>query len=127
MIEVIALKPTMLIVDDDRAARHSLRMVLEVYGYNVRDFASAEDLAGDPLESDSALILDVDLQGTSGLELLKRWRASGSFVPAVLVTGRATDRIRAEAACLEALALFEKPIDIDALLRAIDSDTEMAF
>ena len=120
------MKPRMLIVDDDGAARHSLRIVLEAYGYSVRDFASAEDLAQDPMGADSCLILDVDLPGASGLDMLRRLRALGSRVPVVLVSGCATDTIRAEAACLEALAFFEKPIDIDALLRTIDSDAELA-
>ncbi|WP_163273095.1 response regulator transcription factor [Chelativorans alearense] len=115
------MKPTILIVEDDRATRHSLRMVLEVYGYTVKDFASAEDMAEELPDPRSCLILDVNLPGASGLETLGRLRASGSSIPAVLVTGRPSDKLRDEAAHLDALAFFEKPINIDALLEAIES------
>lgn len=115
------MKPTILIIEDDTAARHSLRMVLETYGYRVRDFAAAEDFAREPLDPRSFLVLDINLPGASGLETLRRLRAAGSSIPAVLVSGRASDVLQAEAAHLNALAFFDKPIDIDALLAAIKS------
>lgn len=39
------MKPTIVIIEDDKAARHSLRMVLEAFGHQVEDYATAEELA----------------------------------------------------------------------------------
>ncbi|RWK76770.1 response regulator [Mesorhizobium sp.] len=117
----IALKPTIIIVEDERAARHSLRMVMEAYGYQVKDYATAEEFLREPPGASSFLILDVNLPGASGLAALQQLRALGIPVPAVLVSGRATNEMRAEVGRLDALAFFEKPIDINALLDVIAS------
>lgn len=57
----------------------------------------------------------------SGLEFLAQIRSEGVAVSAILVSGHTTPISHAEAARLGALALFEKPIDIDALVAAIAS------
>lgn len=120
--EIAGMKPTIVIIEDDKAARHSLRMVLEAFGHQVEDYATAEELAArGPLDVTNLLILDVNLPGASGLETLEQLRAIGLSVPAVLVSGRATAEMRSQAKRLNALAFFDKPIDIDGLLNAIGS------
>lgn len=115
------MKPTLLIVEDDKAVRDSLQMVLEVYGYTVEVFASGEDFISQAQFDDgSVLILDVHLPGTSGLGVLEHVRARGISAPAILVSALSTEPMRARAAGLNALAFFDKPVDIDRLLNAID-------
>lgn len=120
-IEIAALRPTILIVEDEKAARQSLRMVMEAYGYQVKEYASGEEFVSDQPDESGCLILDVNLPRASGLEILRQLRAMGRSVPTVLVSGNATKESRIEAARLNALAFFDKPIDIDALLAAISS------
>ena len=118
--EIAALKPSVLIVEDNKAARESLRMVLETYGYEIEEFAAGEELiARGAMDNSACVILDVNLPGASGLETLARLRAMGISVPAVIVSGRATNEMRVQAARLNAVAFFEKPIDIDALAVAL--------
>ncbi|WP_439815054.1 response regulator transcription factor [Zavarzinia sp. CC-PAN008] len=109
-----------VVVEDDQAVRESLRMLLELDGYMVRDFATGEAmLAAHDLEQSCCVILDVDLPGASGLETLRRLRARAFDRPAIFMTGRPSPALQVEARRLSAQACFAKPVDIDAMLQAI--------
>ncbi|CAH1659809.1 Response regulator receiver domain-containing protein [Chelatococcus asaccharovorans] len=118
--EITVVKSPILIVEDDKAVRDSLRMVLEIYGYAVEVFASGEALLTyKGLGGSRCVILDVNLPGASGLETLARMHSEKIAVPAIVVSGRANRDARAQAEKLKALAFFDKPIDIDALLSTL--------
>ena len=79
-----------LVVDDERAVRDSLRRALELQGYQV-------DLAGDGAEALArleanghvdAVLLDVLMPGIDGLEVCRRIRRSGNPVPVLMLTAR---------------------------------------
>ncbi|MGI4985439.1 MAG: response regulator transcription factor, partial [Janthinobacterium lividum] len=79
---------TVFVVDDDEAVRDSLRWLLEANSYNVQCFASAEAfLEGYQSAQVGCLILDVRMQGMSGLELQEKLLALGSTLPIIFVTG----------------------------------------
>jgi FixJ family two-component response regulator len=67
------------------------------------------------------IILDLNLPGENGMQILSRLRASEVTTPALIVTGRADARIRKEAQRLDAMALFEKPLLACELFAAIES------
>lgn len=114
---------TIYIVEDDEAVRDALETVLRVHGHVVEGFADGEAFfAGADLGRAKCLVLDVNLAGTSGLEILARLRAQGSIVPAVMVSGRAAQEACAEAARLGARAFLEKPVAVKSLLAAIGRD-----
>ena len=79
-----------LVVDDERAVRESLRRALELEGYQVELAADGEDalerLGADPAD---AAILDVLMPGIDGLEVCRRLRADGNSVPVLMLTARA--------------------------------------
>ncbi|MEQ8393567.1 response regulator [Thalassobaculum sp.] len=119
---IVALKRTLLIVEDDQAVRDSMRMVLEIYGYSVEVFGTGEDfMAQADLSADCCVILDVNLPGASGLGVLEQLRSRGCLVPAVIVSALSTDEIRARAKRLNALAFFDKPVNVDCLISAINA------
>lgn len=108
------------IIDDDEATRDSLRLLLECEGLPARDFASVGSFlerhrpaAGD------CLILDVNLPGIGGLDLLEALRRNRNPVPAVVITGRPTPTNRRRAEALGAVAMLEKPYAAEALLAAV--------
>src|SRR5205814_7942058 len=79
-----------LVVDDERAVRESLRRALELEGYEI-------ELAGDGREAierlekeaePDAIVLDVLMPGLDGLEVCKRIRLRGSRVPVLMLTAR---------------------------------------
>lgn len=82
-------KPIVRVIDDDAAVRESLQLLLEGEGIEVHSYASGEAFLREAAPSDdSCLIIDVELQGIDGIELLDRLRASGINTPAIIITGR---------------------------------------
>ncbi len=85
---IVAVRPAILLVEDDARIRSALRMALDDEGYEVRAVETGEEA----LESFAAhkpdlVLLDVLLPGTSGLEVCRTLRHS-SDVPIVMVTAR---------------------------------------
>jgi two-component system response regulator MprA len=80
-----------LVVDDERAVRESLRRALELEGYDV-ELAEDGELALERLRRESppdAVVLDVLMPGIDGLEVCRRLRAGGYDVPILMLTARA--------------------------------------
>jgi two-component system response regulator MprA len=79
-----------LVVDDERAVRESLRRALELEGYRVELAEDGEEalqrLGTAPAD---AAILDVLMPGIDGLEVCRRLRADGNAVPVLMLTARA--------------------------------------
>lgn len=108
------------IVDDDDAVRDSLRTLLETFGLPVQDFASAEAFLTDAdVSMGTCVILDVNLPGAGGLELLERLRRERPGLPVVMISGRADASARTRAIELGAAAFLDKPIAFDTLRRVI--------
>jgi two-component system, OmpR family, response regulator MprA len=110
-----------LVVDDERAVRDSLRRALELQGYQV-DLAAdgAEALA--QLESNGqpdAVVLDILMPGIDGLEVCRRIRENGNEVPVLMLTAR--DAVGDRVAGLDAGAddYLVKPFALDELLARI--------
>ena len=82
-----------LVVDDERAVRESLRRALELEGYTVDladDGEEALERLGSSEEGEAdAVILDVLMPGIDGLEVCRRLRADGNAVPVLMLTARA--------------------------------------
>ena len=79
-----------LVVDDERAVRDSLRRALELQGYDVELAADGAD-ALHRLEANGqpdAVILDVLMPGVDGLEVCRRIRGKGNGVPVLMLTAR---------------------------------------
>ncbi|MEZ4452759.1 MAG: sigma-54 dependent transcriptional regulator [Nannocystaceae bacterium] len=123
------LEGTILVVDDERNIRRTLRMVLEGEGARVLDAATAEEalallerhgLGGEPASAEAPpidmMIADVLLPGMSGLELLERLRERGEGappLPVILISGHATVSDAVRATRLGAFDFFEKPLARD--------------
>lgn len=106
-----AADPVVHVVDDDPAVRDSVTGLIRLFGLAVEAHASAEAfLAATGARGCGCVVADVNLPGVSGLELLRRVRARRDAVPFILMTGRVTDLIAAEAAQAGA-RLLEKPFD----------------
>lgn len=108
-----------VIVEDDPAVRGALTFLLELDGYDVEGFASAEALLARTLPARTrCLVLDQRLPGISGLDALRALRARRVTAPAVLITSN-PQRALVEAAAQAGVAIVEKPLLGEALLRDI--------
>ena len=110
-----------LVVDDERAVRESLRRALELEGYEIELAADGRE-ALERLEAEAqpdAVILDVLMPGVDGLEVCRRLRRSGSRLPVLMLTAR--DAVENRVAGLDAGAddYVTKPFALEELLARI--------
>ena len=82
---------TVLLVEDDPAARQGLELALRRLGYEVRSAETGEAaLAGIGEAAVDVVVLDVMLPGVDGFEVCRRLRR-GSDVPVIMLTARGDD------------------------------------
>jgi two-component system, OmpR family, response regulator MprA len=110
-----------LVVDDERAVRESLRRALELEGYEI-------ELAGDGSEAlyrlegneePDAMILDVLMPGVDGLEVCRRLRGSGSKLPVLMLTARTEVEDRVAGLDAGADDYVTKPFALEELLARV--------
>ena len=97
------------IVDDDAAVLDSLKFLLEVIGYQVATYASANAFLGDGAMEHACLIIDQHMPGMTGLELAQKLRDDGAAIPILLITGSPSPAIVTRAAQLGIVNVLEKP------------------
>ena len=110
-----ARKHLVFVVEDDEEVRVSTRTLLEASGYAVREFASGEELiaAGDA-DTAGCIVLDQNLSGMSGLDLIRQLRAQGVLAPAIMVSGNGR-QLAAAANRAGIAAVLRKPLSAEAL------------
>ena len=111
-----------LVVDDERAVRESLRRALELEGYEIElaaDGREALSLLMDDHPQPDAVILDVLMPGVDGLEVCRRLREAGNRIPVLMLTAR--DEVQNRVAGLDAGAddYVTKPFALEELLARV--------
>jgi two-component system response regulator MprA len=124
-----------LVVDDERAVRESLRRALELEGYEIELAADGNEALYrlEVSEEPDAMILDVLMPGVDGLEVCRRLRGTGSKLPVLMLTARTEveDRVAgldagADDYVMKPFALEELLARVRALLRRTgDTDGEV--
>jgi two-component system, OmpR family, response regulator MprA len=124
-----------LVVDDERAVRESLKRALELEGYEIELAADGQEalqrLEGNGESQPDAVLLDVLMPNVDGLEVCRRLRRSGNRVPVLMLTAR--DEVENRVSGLDAgaddyvtkpFALEELVARIRALLRRTSADDD---
>ena len=112
------------IVDDDPGIREALRRLLPEFGYHIELFESgAEFISAAAGLEPACLIVDLELGGISGIELVRRLLANGMTTPVIWMTGCTDELLQKQAIDLSAAAYLHKPLSLDALIRAIEKAT----
>jgi FixJ family two-component response regulator len=108
-----------IVIDDDLAVRNSLEFSLEVEGFTVRSYATGAELlsAGD-LALCRCLVVDQNMPGMNGLDLIARLRAQQLAAPAILITSHPSLSLR-ERARAAGVPIVEKPLLGNALIDKI--------
>lgn len=111
---------TIFVVDDDKSVRRSLALFLTATGYEVETYASAEEfLDREQYSGTGCLILDVNLEGKSGLDLQKKLVILESHLPIIFITGRGNIPMSVDALRGGAINFLEKPFKEEVLLQSI--------
>lgn len=120
-MSLIPKNGTVYVIDDDEAVRDSLQWLLEGKNYRVRCFESAElFLSGfDPREA-ACMIVDIRMNGMSGLELQDRLIERKSPIPMVFITGHGDVPMAVSSMKKGATDFIEKPFKEDELLPLVE-------
>jgi FixJ family two-component response regulator len=105
------------VVDDDASFREAMADILLFWGFGVESFDSAEAvLACSGLDGFDAFLLDVQMPGLSGLQLIDRLRKDRVTAPVILVTSCNDAATRRQATRAGVLSLLGKPFNADELI-----------
>jgi two-component system response regulator FixJ len=109
------------VVDDDEAVRDSIKILLEVHGFKVEDFASTGEFAkGYRKPPRGCLILDQHLPVTTGLDFMKSPAGRGLDIPVILITGQGDTTMEQRARDAGVAEYLQKPIVQNLLLSTVE-------
>jgi DNA-binding NtrC family response regulator len=112
--------PPVLVVDDEKNMRLSLKKMLADEGYSVRAVDSAEEALNLLAHEEFFMgITDARLGGMSGYELLSRARMQWPDLPMLMLTAYATPKLAVEAIKAGAIDYLGKPFAPEELLHAV--------
>ena len=114
--------PVICLVEDDPIMGESLcdRFQLEGMAFDWHQTAAGA-MAAIGSHSYAVVISDIRMPGFSGLDVLKHLRTADAHAPVVLITAFPTDETRRRAQELGAVALLDKPFDLEDLVHAVQN------
>lgn len=108
------------VVDDDQSVRQSIVRLLDSAAYSAVDFASADAFLAHPFaDLPGCVILDMQMPGRDGLEVVEALKACGREMPIIFLTGYGTIPLSVQAMKAGACEFLTKPVNSDDLLRAV--------
>ena len=108
------------VIDDDISFREALAALIRALGHVPHTFASAADFIARPVEDFDLMLVDVQMPGMNGLDLLAWLGATGRRVRVVMISSRSEGSVRADALRLGAVSFLEKPFGLSELAAAME-------
>ena len=114
------------VVDDNEALNRTMAALIEHAGHRVRSFTSGEALLADDgfLADCDCVLLDIQLPGMSGLDVLKLLQDRDDAPSVLVLTGAGDVPMAVEAMRLGAVDFIEKPYRPTALLEAVEKTAQ---
>ena len=116
--------PNVLVVDDEPSIRLTMGEFLKRAGYSVLiagDYESAAMLQEDELD---AAVIDINLPGKNGIQLLQKIRSAEIYVPVIMITGEPNWSVLPEIVRAGAYDFIAKPITKNVLLNVVGRAVE---
>jgi DNA-binding response OmpR family regulator len=110
--------PHILVVEDDAPLRAALTFSLEAEGWKVAAVRTPAAAMSQRLDRADCLLVDFNLRGMDGLDLIAHLRESGVTAPAVLLVSKPDERLR-QRASEAGVVLVQQPVIGDAVTRRI--------
>ncbi len=115
------------VVDDEESVRKALVRVLQAAGFAARAFPSGTDFLNSwHFDRPDCLVLDLQMPGLSGMEVQQSLRMAGANFPIVIITAHDSPTLREECLNAGASEYLCKPLDIQALIKAVWRVTQPA-
>lgn len=117
--------PTILVVDDEKAVRESLKLILEYEKFRVL-FAEDGSQCLQTLERDGAdaVLLDIKMPGMDGMEVLQEIHKRYPPMQVIMISGHGTIETAVEATKKGAFDFLQKPLDRDRILITVRNALE---
>ena len=117
-----------LVIEDQEDLAALYEATLEKAGYEVRKAYTGEEGVGEFQDSGAdAVLLDMTLPEMQGLQALQEIRALNAGVPVVVATGETSDETRTQCERLGVNEYLSKPVEHEALLRALRHALDQQF
>jgi len=114
-------RKTVLLVDDDPSILRGLKRLLREHGFDAVLFDSAGALRShDDFTKACCIVIDVDINHESGIELRHELRASGVSLPVIYITGNDNPTTRLAATQSGCLAYLTKPFVAKSLIEPLE-------
>ena len=112
---------SVFVVDDDPSIRTGIKRLLRVHGFHSILFESANALLnyGD-FDKAFCFVLDINLNGESGIKLHEHLVERGVSLPVIYITGNDSEANRAGATASGCIAHLTKPFASSSLIEPIE-------
>jgi FixJ family two-component response regulator len=118
-------RPVVIVIDDDPSLRKAIDRLLRSVDLRVELFESAQEfLRSDRPDAPSCIVLDVRLQGQSGLSLQRNLAAANIHIPIIFITAHGDIPMSVRAMKAGAFEFLTKPFHDQDLLDAIEAALE---
>jgi two-component system response regulator FixJ len=108
------------ILDDDPSIRTALGRLLKAAGMATDAYATSDQLFGSIAQKrPDCLLLDLQMQGMNGLDVLKYLNQRNIHIPTIVITGSSQAGCRSDCLNAGAITYLKKPLDADQLIDAI--------
>jgi FixJ family two-component response regulator len=113
-------KKVVAVVDDDQSMLSAAESLLDAHGFTTIKFSSAEEFLGDRRATRAdCLLVDIHLDGASGIELRRQLKVSHPGLPVIFMTALDDDVIRHQALEAGCVTFLHKPFPAHQLIEAI--------
>jgi len=117
----LADRSIVLVVDDDPGTLRGVKRLLREHGYDSILFSSAESFQNhDDFEHALCVVLDINLNDESGIEVRHRLKAAGISLPVIYITANDSHATRMAAIASGCIAYLTKPFSAVSLIEPIE-------
>ncbi len=121
----MVISPSLLITDDDRDFRETLRDVFQPLGFRTLLAADGEEALEIVLKSEVHLVLmDMHMPRLTGLEAISQIKRIRSRLPCILISGQLDDEIRRR---VEAFDILAKPVSRAEVTHSVTEALEVTY
>ena len=114
-------KNKVFIIDDEESVRRSFTLLLNSAGYSVESFAGIDEfIAGENHKDPGCILLDVFLDGKSGLEIQDEIKTKFPNLPIIYITGNGNVPMSVQALKKGAINFLQKPVDEQHLIASVE-------